>query len=68
MKASNKNILYVFLMLFLVSFAPNCVSVQGNYAFLSEKENKNSILEIIQSLEFLSYPLYANHALHYIIL
>ncbi|PJZ85457.1 hypothetical protein [Leptospira harrisiae] len=65
MKTLNKKSLSVILMLFLITFASNCVSIQGNYAFVSEEEidfnkeyeKKPQAIKAEYSVPFVLFPL-----------
>ncbi|MCW7471566.1 hypothetical protein [Leptospira kanakyensis] len=63
MKASNKKILAVALMLFLASFVTNCVTVQGNYAFVSEKE-----IDFNKEYEKKPQPIKAEYSVPFVLL
>jgi hypothetical protein len=60
----NKSVLIV-AMLFALSFVANCVTVQGNYAFLAEKdidftkeyEKKATPIKAVYSIPFVLFPL-----------
>ncbi|MCW7460611.1 hypothetical protein [Leptospira limi] len=65
MKALKNKVVLIVVILFSFMFVANCVSVQGNYAFLSEKEidfnkdyeKKPQTIKAEYSIPFVLFPL-----------